>query len=71
MRIASSGESSRFDPSRCERNSTPWSVTLRSGERLITWKPPLSVRIAPGQPISRCRPPMAATVSTPGRSERW
>ncbi len=44
---------------------------MRIAARLITWNPPLSVRIVPLQPMKRCRPPIRRTVSTPGRSERW
>jgi len=68
--IAASGVSSLRLPSRCDLNSTPSSVTLRNGDRLITWNPPLSVRIAPGQLIRPWSPPIRRTVSAPGRSER-
>ena len=44
--------------------------SMRSA-RLKTWKPPLSVRIGPSQPMNACRPPSAATVCSPGRSARW
>ena len=43
-------------PSRCERNVTPSSVTLRSSLRLKTWKPPESVSRARGQLMKRCSP---------------
>ncbi len=55
------------EPSRCERNRTPSSVTLRNSERLKTWKPPESVRIACGQDMNLCRPPSLRTASCPGR----
>ena len=37
----------------------------------MTWKPPESVRIGPGQFMNLCRPPSAATRSAPGFSIRW
>ena len=43
--IARSGVSSTIAPSRCERNVTPFSSTLRSSASDMTWKPPESVRI--------------------------
>ena len=39
------GVSSTMAPSRCERNVTPFSSTLRSSASDMTWKPPESVRI--------------------------
>ena len=57
-------------PSRCERKVTPFSVSLRSADSDITWKPPLSVRIGSGQFMKACRPPSAAMRSAPGRSIR-
>ena len=44
------------EPSRCERNTAPSSVTLRSSAKLNTWKPPESVRIAPGQDMNLMQP---------------
>src|SRR5437588_629888 len=41
--IECSGEKKCFDPSTCERNSTPSSVTLRSSDNENTWNPPESV----------------------------
>ena len=38
----------------------------RASPRLITWKPPLSVRIGPGQPMSACSPPSSRTTSDAG-----
>ena len=43
--MALSGEKKCDEPSRCERNATPSSVTFRRSLRLNTWKPPESVRI--------------------------
>ena len=43
--IARSGVRTWVEPSMCDWKVTPASVILRSLERLITWKPPLSVRI--------------------------
>ena len=60
----------RVSPSTGEANVTPSSCTLRNGPRLKTWKPPESVRIGRGQAMNRCRPPCAATTSTPGRNQR-
>ena len=68
--IARSGVSRCSLPSRCERNVTPSSSTVRRSRRLNTWKPPESVRIARGQPMNLCRPPSAAIRSAPGRSAR-
>ena len=41
-------------------------VDLRRAASDITWKPPESVRIGPGQAMKRCRPPRRATRSAPG-----
>ncbi len=68
--MARSGVSTWVDPSMCDWKVTPSSVILRSLERLITWKPPLSVRIGFGQRMKLCRPPSLATRSAPGRSIR-
>ena len=68
--IARSGVSRCSLPSRCERNVTPSSSTVRRSRRLNTWKPPESVRIARGQLMNRCSPPSAAIRSAPGRSAR-
>jgi hypothetical protein len=43
---------------------------LRSSARLITWKPPESVRIGRCQFMKRCSPPSRAIRSAPGRSIR-
>ena len=53
-------------PFRCDWKVTPSSVILRSPERLKTWKPPESVRIAPGQDMKRCSPPSCADQFMPG-----
>ena len=55
------GCGSRRRPRRC----------VRSPASDITWKPPESVRIGPGQLMKACRPPSRATRSAPGRSIRW
>ena len=68
--IARSGVSRCSVPSRCERNVAPSSSIVRRSRRLKTWKPPESVRIAPGQAMKRCRPPSSLTRSAPGRSDR-
>ena len=57
--IDRSGVSSWREPSMCDWKVTPSSVTLRSLARLITWKPPESVRIGRCQFMNRCRPPSA------------
>ena len=46
---------------------TPSAVTLRRALREKTWKPPESVRMARGQLMKRCRPPMRRMGSWPGR----
>ena len=55
--IELSGVNMCDDPSRCERNATPSSVTLRSSLRLNTWNPPESVRIGLSHAMKRCTPP--------------
>ena len=69
--IDRSGDSAWREPSRWLWKVTASSVTLEIFESDMTWKPPLSVRIAPGQPMNSCRPPIRRTVSTPGRSDKW
>ena len=69
--IDSRGPRKTREPSMWELNSTPSSRILRRCPREKTWKPPLSVRIGPSQPMKRCKPPQAATMSLPGRSIRW
>ena len=68
--MEASGVSMCFAPSMWEAKRTPSSVSVRRPERLITWKPPLSVRIGPSQFMKRCSPPSRATRSAPGRSIR-
>ena len=67
---ARSGVRLCVEPSMCDWKVTPASVILRSFDRLMTWKPPESVRIGPFQRMKRCRPPSLATRSAPGRSIR-
>ena len=43
-------------------NPTPW---------LITWKPPESVNVGPGQFMNAPSPPAASTRSEPGCRNRW
>ena len=50
---------------------TASSFTLEMPESDITWKPPLSVRIGPVQPMNLCSPPSRSIRSGPGRSIRW
>ena len=64
--IECSGEKKCLLPSRCERNSTPSSVTLRSSESENTWKPPESVSIGRCQLMKRCTPPSAPDQLVPG-----
>ena len=68
--IARSGPSSIIAPSRCERNVTAFSSSLRNCDSDITWNPPESVRIARGQLMNAWSPPNAAMRSAPGRSIR-
>ena len=58
-------------PSMWDWKVTPSGSIFRSFDSDITWKPPESVRIGPGQSMKRCNPPRAATRSAPGRSIRW
>src|SRR5271170_2376832 len=68
---AFSGERKCSEPSRCERNVTPSSVTLRNSLRLKTWNPPESVRIARGHAMNLCSPPIWRINSCPGRRYKW
>ena len=71
MAVELSGVSRCAVPSRWERKVTPSASILRSPDSDMTWKPPESVRIGPGQSMKRCRPPNSATRAAPGRSMRW
>ena len=64
------GREQCVEPSMCDWKATPSSVILRSFDRLMTWKPPESVRMGPSQRMKRCRPPSLAMRSAPGRSIR-
>ena len=66
-----SGVSTCLEPLRWLEKVTASSLIFRMPERLITWKPPLSVRIGRSQRMNRCSPPSRATRSAPGRSIRW
>ena len=70
MSTARSGLSAWVAPSMWDWKVTPSAVILRSLARLMTWKPPLSVRIGRRQPMNACRPPSLAMRSAPGRSIR-
>ena len=61
------GENARGEPSMCDLNSTPSSVTLRRLLRLKTWNPPESVNMGRFQLMKVCTPPMRAINSCPGR----
>ena len=65
-----SGVSVKVAPSICDWKVTPSSSSFLSWASDITWKPPESVRIGPGQLAKACRPPSAATRSAPGLSIR-
>ncbi len=66
-----SGEMLCADPSTWLRKVTPSSVSFLRSARLITWKPPESVRIGRCQFMKRWSPPIRATRSAPGLSIRW
>ncbi len=68
--IERSGVRSIAEPSTAFLKRTPRSRISALGSEK-TWKPPLSVRIGPSQPMKRCSPPSFATSSSPGRSARW
>ncbi len=68
--IERSGVSRCFDPSMWLRKVTPSASKVRSFASDMIWNPPLSVRIGPGQSISRCSPPRVFIRSAPGRSIR-
>ncbi len=42
------------------------STFLNPAPRLITWKPPESVKVGPGQFMNRPRPPASSMRSEPG-----
>ncbi len=65
-----SGESMCLEPSIWEAKRTPSSVSFLRSARLITWKPPESVRIGRSQFMKRCNPPSRAMRSAVGRSIR-
>lgn len=67
MSTTFSGVNMCGDPSMCERNMQPSSVSLRMEVRENTWNPPLSVRMGSACLANRCRPPAALSVSHPGR----
>ena len=67
MRMLSSGPMKIFRPSMWEAKVTPSSLMFRSLARENTWKPPLSVRTGPCQPVNFCMPPSFFTISSPGR----
>jgi hypothetical protein len=65
-----SGDSSIGLPPFSNSKVTPSSRTCFFGSEK-TWKPPLSVRIGPFQPMKRWSPPSFAILSAPGASARW
>jgi hypothetical protein len=68
--IERSGLSTCLEPSMWLEKVTASSVTLLIPDRLITWKPPLSVRIGLSQRMNLCSPPRRFTRSAVGRSIR-
>ena len=68
--IERSGVSTCLEPSRWLAKLTASSVTLEMEARLITWKPPESVRIGRSQRMNLCSPPSRSTRSAVGRSIR-
>ncbi len=65
--IAFSGVSRWCEPSMCDWNVTPSGVIRASLASENTWKPPLSVRMAPGQRMKPCSPLKGRMTSSPGR----
>ena len=67
---SSSTCASRVEPSAMTSSSgTVVSIArtfLKPTPRLITWKPPESVNVGPGQFMNRPSPPAASTMSKPG-----
>ena len=51
-----SGVSMWREPSRCDWKRAPSSVISRIFDRLMTWKPPESVRIGPSQRMNAVQP---------------
>ena len=47
------------------------SVLRNPAPRLMTWKPPESVKVGPDQPMNRPSPPASSTTSSPGWRYRW
>ena len=66
-----SGDMNSFEPSICERNSTPSSLIFLMPPKLKTWKPPLSVKIGLSQFINLWSPPAFWTMSSPGLKCKW
>jgi hypothetical protein len=60
-----------LEPSICDWNSTPSSVTFRRTARLKTWKPPESVSMGLSQFMNLCRPPAFLIISVPGLRYKW
>ena len=54
-----------------ELKNTPSSIILFSFPKLKIWKPPLSVNIAPFQPINLCKPPTWEIKLYPGLKYKW
>ncbi len=71
MSTTFSGVKKCFEPSMCERNIAPSSVSLRLSASENTWNPPLSVRIGRSQPLNLCSPPACSKMLSPGRRYRW
>ncbi len=70
IRVELSGVSRTCAPSTWLRNVTPSASSFLNPASDMTWNPPESVRIGPGQFMKRCSPPISCTSSEPGRSIR-
>ena len=59
------------EPSMCDWNVHPSSLSLRIPVSEKTWNPPESVSMGRSHPLNPCRPPAFRRMSRPGRRYRW
>ncbi len=55
----------------CIPTASMASTFLKPTPSDMTWKPPLSVKVGPGQFMNRLSPPASSTMSDPGCRYRW
>ena len=59
------------EPSMCDWNVHPSSLSLRIPVSEKTWNPPESVSMGRSHPLNPCSPPAFRRMSRPGRRYRW